>query len=364
MHWYNSYMVQFMNHFSLQKSVYVLLFLFGAIAGLVFAKPFLVPLAFAALIAMLLLPVCRWLEKKGVHRILAILLSLLTILLLFAGIIWLISWQVGDLAKNSGEIEKNLTEKITGLKQYISTSFGVPEAKQQEMLQKQQQSSGSKVSSMATGFLSAVGGFLADFLLVLVYTFLLLFSRSHLKQFALKLVAKGKEREASTIIEDCSKVTQKYLSGMGLMIVGLWIMYGIGFSVVGVKNAIFFAILCGMLEIIPFVGNLAGTAVTILASVAQGGSSTMIIGIVVTYAVVQFIQTYILEPLVVGDEVNINPLFTIGGIVAGELIWGVPGMILAIPAIGMLKIICDRVPPLQPYGFLMGNEKKKKKKDA
>ena len=80
----------------------------------------------------------------------------------------------------------------------------------------------------------------------------------------------------------------------------------------------------------------------------------------ITYAIVQFLQTYILEPLVVGSGVNINPLFTIGGIVAGELVWGVPGMILAIPTMGMAKIICDHIEPLKPYGFLIGEEKKSK----
>jgi predicted PurR-regulated permease PerM len=352
-----------MTHFSLQKSVYVLIFLFGGIAGLVFAKPFLVPLAFAALLAMLLLPFNKWLERKGFKKVLAILTSLLLLLVVLGGIVWLITWQVGDIASNSTEIEKNLTEKVTALKQSISTSFGIPPQKQQEMMQKQQQGSGSKVSGMAMGFLSAVGGFLTNFLLVMVYTFLLLFSREHLKKTALKLVKPEKQAAASSIISDCSKVTQKYLSGMGLMIVGLWIMYGIGFSIVGVKNAIFFAILCGMLEIVPFVGNLAGTGVTLLSSLAQGGSSTMLIGILVTYAVVQFVQSYVLEPLVVGDNVNVNPLFTIVGIIAAELIWGVPGMVLVIPALGMLKIICDRVPPLQPYGFLLGTEKKKGKKE-
>jgi predicted PurR-regulated permease PerM len=351
-----------MTHFSLQKSVYVLLFLFGSIAGLVYAKPFLVPLAFGALVAMLLLPINSWLERKGFGKVWAILTSILSLLVILAGIIWLITWQVGDIASNSTEIEKNLTEKVAQLKQSISTSFGVSPQKQQEMLQKQQAGSGSKVSSMAMGFLSAAGGFLTSFLLVMVYTFLLLFSRDHLKQAALKLVKREKQAEASDIIMQCSKVTQKYLTGLGIMILGLWIMYGIGFSIVGVKNAIFFAILCGLLEIVPFVGNLAGTGITLLASMAQGGSSTMIIGILVTYAVVQFIQTYILEPLVVGDKVAVNPLFTIVGIIAGELIWGVPGMVLAIPALGMLKIVCDRVPPLQPYGFLLGTEKKEKKK--
>ena len=72
------------------------------------------------------------------------------------------------------------------------------------------------------------------------------------------------------------------------------------FLIAGVKNAFFFAILCGLLEIVPFVGNISGTALTIIASLATGGSSNVIIGILIVYGLVQFIQTYILEPLVVG----------------------------------------------------------------
>ena len=139
------------------------------------------------------------------------------------------------------------------------------------------------------------------------------------------------------------------------MILGLWIMYGIGFSIVGVKNAIFFAILCGILEIVPFVGNITGTSLALLGAVAQGGDSSMILGVVAVYFIVQFIQTYFLETLVVGENVSINPLFTIMGLVVGEMIWGIAGMILAIPLLGITKIICDHVPELKPYGFLIGS---------
>lgn len=140
------------------------------------------------------------------------------------------------------------------------------------------------------------------------------------------------------------------------MIVTLWVLYGIGFSIAGVKYALFFAILCGLLEIVPFVGNLTGTSLTIIVSLAQGGNSNIIIGILVVYGIVQFIQTYILEPLIVGAEVNINPLFTILAIVAGETVWGIGGMILAIPLLGIVKIICDHIEPLKPYGFLIGQD--------
>jgi len=113
---------------------------------------------------------------------------------------------------------------------------------------------------------------------------------------------------------------------------------------------------------VPFVGNLTGTGLTVIAVMAQGGDGKMVLGVLVTYFLVQFIQTYILEPIVVGEQVNINPLFTIMAIVLGELVWGVAGMILAVPLLGMAKIICDNYPHLQPYGFLIGPENPKKPK--
>jgi len=203
---------------------------------------------------------------------------------------------------------------------------------------------------------------LTDFLLMLIYIFLFLYYRSQLHTFALKLVAKEKQEQAREVLEKIEKTSRNYFTGLIMMIGCLWVMYGIGFSIVGAKNAIFFAILCGILELVPFVGNITGTTLAVLVNVAQGASSGVLIGIVVTYAIVQFLQTYILEPLVVGDRVSINPLFTIAGIVAGELIWGIPGMILAIPLIGMAKIVCDNIESLHPYGYLIGEDDKKKKR--
>lgn len=105
---------------------------------------------------------------------------------------------------------------------------------------------------------------LANGLLVLIYIFLFMFFRGHLKKFILKTVPQENIPNTEIIIGNATKVAQKYLSGLGLMIACLWVMYGIGYSIVGVKNAIFFAILCGLLEIVPFIGNITGTALTIL----------------------------------------------------------------------------------------------------
>jgi predicted PurR-regulated permease PerM len=144
------------------------------------------------------------------------------------------------------------------------------------------------------------------------------------------------------------------------MIVCLWIMYGIGFSVIGVENAIFFAVLCGLFEIVPFIGNIAGTTLTVLVTALHGGNPTTLIGIVITYGIVQFIQGWVLEPFIVGSQVKINALFTILALVIGELIWGIPGIILAIPILAIFKILCSHIEPLKPYGFLIGEIETKK----
>ncbi len=351
-----------MPHFSLSKSIQVFLFLFLLIAGLYYAKPFLVPVAFAALFSMLLLPVCAWLEGKGLAKGLAVLLSVLLFVVVVGGIVWLIVWQVSDLAKDASGIEQNLLKKVNEFRGFVSNTFGISPEKQTEILKEQQATSQANGGGIAGKIFSGLGGFLTNFLLVLVYMFLFLYFRLHLKKFILQLLHNENVRKTQQVIENSRKVAQKYLTGLALMIACLWVMYGIGFSIIGVKGAIFFAMLCGLLEIVPFVGNLTGNAITVLMVIAQGGSMSMVLGVIITYAIVQFIQTYLLEPLVVGSEVNINPLFTIIGLVLGELVWGIPGMILAIPILGITKIICDNVDELKPYGFLLGKEKKDNKK--
>lgn len=351
-----------MNSGLLNRTISVLLFLFLLIAGLYFAKNFFVPLVLAGLLSMLFLPLVKKIEAKGINRAIAILICVLMILSLVAGISWLISWQVGNFADDTAKLQEQIVRLGERVKDFAQKSLGINKETQKEFIEKQQSTSGSTAGKIGLALIDSISDILVKFILVIVYFFLLIYLRSHLKTFILKLVKQPQKANAEKIIHDASKVGQQYLGGLAVMIFFLWIMYSIGFSIAGVKYAVFFAILCGLLEIVPFVGNLTGTLLTSLMAVSQGAGSGVLIGVLITYGLVQFIQTYILEPLVVGAQVNINPLFTIISIVLGEMIWGVPGMVLAIPLVGILKIICDHVEPLKSYGFLIGSEPKEKKK--
>src|SRR5215203_3102581 len=198
----------------LAKAVRILLILVLLVVILVYARPFLVPLAFAAILSMLLLPIAKSLERRGMNKVLAVLLSILLFLSLFAGLFFFINWQLSGLAEDTAKMEQQVTAKLQDLKTYISNTFGVSPAKQQQMLKQQQQGSSGKTGAFITGFLSGLGAFLTNTLLVLVYIFLMLFFRGHLKAALLKFIPVPQQTTGKKILQDAQQVTQKYLSGL------------------------------------------------------------------------------------------------------------------------------------------------------
>ncbi len=317
------------------------------------------PLLIAALLAMLFLPLSVRLEKK-LPKIVAVLIAMLVLLCAIGLMVFILTRQASNISDNAVQIERNISQKFQEVHQFVTNSLGISKEKSEAIFHRQQESSSGKISGILSGLFFTIGGVLTDFLIIIIYVFLFLYFHDHFKKFVLQLVPQGNRKNAQTIMHDVRKVAQKYLTGLALMIACLWVMYGIGFSIAGVKNALFYAILCGLLEIVPFVGNLTGVTITLIMSLAQGGNTGLLIAILVTYGLVQFIQSYLLEPLIVGREISIHPVFTIVGIVGGELLWGISGMILALPLLGIIKIICDHVELLKPYGYLIGHEKKKK----
>jgi len=346
----------------LGRPTQTLLFFVLLTTSLYFAKSFLIPVFLAWLLALLFVPVSNKLEQKGWKRGLATLACVLAVVVAIGGLVTLLGFQLQGLAKDTTQIETKVKGRIAELQGYISEHFGVSPQKQQEMVKKQQGGSGGggggggQAGKIVGGVVTGALGTLGNFVLVMVYMFLFLFFRAHFKKFLMKAVSEQNKTKAGQVMQESGVAVQRYLGGLSLMIVCLWVMYGIGFSIAGVKYALFFAVLCGLLEIVPFIGNLTGSLLTLLMALSQGDNGA-VIGVIITYALVQFIQTYLLEPLVVGAGVKIHPAFTIMAIVVGELVWGVAGMVMALPILAIVKIVLDKIPELKPYGFLVGNEK-------
>jgi predicted PurR-regulated permease PerM len=327
-----------------------LLLLFLVIAGLYFGKIFLMPLCFGAVLATLFLPLSNWLQHRKIPKFIAVIICLLTIILVVGGLLSLFGWKISGLIKDVELLKQRAIDSGIKLQMYIFNHFGVSAEQQLQILKKEQPSYANLMQLMA----GSVSGFFGNLVLVYIYFIFLLYYRSHIKQFLLKLPTEKNKPEMEKIIQTTTKVSQQYLLGLFKMIVCLWIMYGIGFSILGVEDAIFFAILCGFLEIVPYVGNIVGTVLTVFVAALHGAELSMLGGIVVVYGIVQTIQGWLLEPIILGPQVKINPLFTIFALVIGQLLWGVSGIVLAIPLTAILKIIFDHIEPLKPYGFLVG----------
>jgi predicted PurR-regulated permease PerM len=337
-----------------------LLLLFLVIAGLYYAREFLMPLSIGAVLATLFLPLCRWMEERKVPRGLAALVCLLVFLLFIVGVGILLSFQISSLTNDFSIVRQRSIAIIDNVQKYIFTHLGISIEKQNQVLSKQEPAFAGFLKDIAISLPS----FFTNFILTLVYILFLLYYRSHIKQFILKISSASQQNEMDKVINRVGHVSQQYLLGLSKMIVCLWIMYGIGFSILGVENALFFAFICGLLEIVPFIGNITGTTITVLVAGAQGGSLLILAGIIGTYGIIQFIQGWILEPLIVGPQVKINPLFTIIALGIGGIVWGLPGVFLAIPLMAMFKIVCDHIEPLKSYGFLIGEIERKKKEPA
>lgn len=334
-----------------------LLLLFLVLAGLYYAKNFLIPLAIGTVLATLFLPLCNWLEEKKLPKGLAVTACLLLLLVVIAGIGVILGWQISALAKEFAVIKQKFVEIGNEIQEFIFDNIGISLEKQDQVLSEQE----PLLTFMLKDVAFSLPSIFTTFILIMVYVLFLLYYRSHMKQFLLKLSSPSQHNEMEKVIYRVAHVSQQYLVGLSKMIVCLWVMYGIGFSIIGIKHALFFAFLCGLLEIIPFIGNITGTTITLLVAAVQGATLPILIGITGTYGLVQFIQGWVLEPLIVGSQVKINPLFIIIALVIGGLIWGIPGIFLAIPLMAMFKIVCDHVEPLKPYGFLIGETQSKKR---
>ena len=340
----------------LGKSVQILLFavLFGVVLYL--GKPLFMPLAIAGMLAMIFVPCCRWLERRGCSRTAASIFCGMVFILFVGGIFTLLVWQIGHITADLSQLRENFSRTADRIHQYFRDELKIGMADQKKMLPSPPGPDG--IGHTATAIMGRLINVLVYLILVWFYLITLLCLRHRFKEFILRLVPDDRRSQTKMILLRSVHVVQQYLTGLAIVIACLWVMYGIGFSLIGIHHAFFFALLCGLLEIVPFVGNLTGSTLTSLMALSQGGGMGMVGSVLVTYALIQFIQFYIISPLVMREQLSINPLFIILVLIGGDLVWGITGMILAIPLLGIARIIFEQIEALKPLAYLIGQENK------
>jgi predicted PurR-regulated permease PerM len=335
------------------NAVLLLFVLIGII--LIYGKTFLIPLFFSILFAMLLLPVCRKLEKWGIGRIWSTLIGVLLIILFVVVFVGIIGAQAASLSQDLPEMQTKAQQLIQSAQGWIENQLGMAPQQQISYLQKIVGNFPQAANKFLISLLSGTLNLLTGFVLILLYFFFLMWKREKYKEFFLKLVKEENRDEVNKELGQITNVASRYLVGRLVSMAFLAVFYSIGFSILGLENGFLAALVAVVPTIVPYVGPFIGGFFP-LAMALLSGSSGMIIPVAVILVVAQVIDNNIIEPLVEGESLEISPIFTIVAIVVGQLMWGIAGMILFMPMLAIVKIICDHVPALHPYSFLLNNE--------
>lgn len=328
------------------------------IAFMILAQNILIPLIVAIFFTFLLLPVSQQLEAWRVPKVLAILVSIFLAFFVFVVLIYLLFGQISSFLNDWPALEKTLSAKWENLQQFVDDTFKISKTDQQDWLTNKIKENADQGGVLVFGIFSATTSFLASFSLIPIYVFFLTLYKEKIKEFVRLISKENHDEKALLVVRKVSKVSQKYVIGIFLDVIILSILNSVGFLIIGLPHAVLFGILISVLNIIPYVGILIGSLLPILMALLTFDTLGYTIAVAGVCIFVQFLDNNFITPLVVGSSVSINPLTATIVLIASALIWGIPGMVLCMPLTGMLKVVCDNVDSLKPYGFLLGEETK------
>ncbi len=337
------------------RSTVILFGLVLLVVILSYGEFILMPLALAALLAMLLEPVSRWLEKLKIGRALSIVLSMILVFMLLSGVFFLLSFQFMQFAEQLPQAGDRLQQVSTEVLQFFENTFGVSPDRQISYLESGLQQIIDQSGQYASTALSATTSVFTMVGLLPIFIFFMMYYKEMYQTFLRKVWKDESNASVDAVIAGIQSVTKNYLVGMIMVIVILGILNAIGLLIIGLDHAIFFASFAAILAIIPYIGIIMGSLPAILYALLFSGSLLMPLGVIAVFAVVQFLEGNFITPNIIGSRVSINPFMALVALIVGGNIWGIVGMIIFVPFVGILKCIFDEVEDLRPYGYLLGN---------
>ncbi len=341
---------------SIAKDVSYRLFNLLAIIGMLYLlRTVIVPLLFSLLLSISLFPVASRLEKwklgKGISSAIAVILGSL-----IAGlIIWLFFRQVVSISAENGEaISHRVVEGFNSIVQWISSQFGVGEGELVTRVRIEAGKLASGAAAFSAGMLGSLGGILANVVLIPIFIFFQLYYRDFFIEFFFKAFRHISHEKVHDTLQKIYRVVQDYLLGLVTVMGIVAVLNTIGLLVMGIEYAWFFGILASLLLLIPYIGIAIGSILPALFALATKDKAFYALGVIGWFQVVQFLEGNFITPYIVGGKVSVNPLVAIIALLLGGLLFGLAGLILAIPMIAIVKVILDAGEKTEPYGFLIG----------
>jgi predicted PurR-regulated permease PerM len=329
--------------------LFTILFLYALVA----VRGFLYPIMLAVLVSFMLYPLAWGMEKRGVPRILANLISILFGIAVVAGVVFFLYNQIRVFMADLPRMKAQANENLNSMFRFVEQKIGVTVADQAEWLD------GALFDLFFSGegaIIQAITGTadtLIRLLLIPVYVFFLLYYRNKFKFFILRLTPIRYHEKAEAILLEVSHVTKRYMTGISLVVLILCFLNSLGLIIVGIRFPIMLGIISAFMNFFPYIGTWMGGIIPLTLALLTEDSPKYALGVFILFVIIQFIENNILTPNIVGSQVQINPFFVILSLVVGAMLWGLPGMFLILPYLGMFKVVADNIEPLHPYAYLL-----------
>ncbi|MEQ8525194.1 AI-2E family transporter [Gracilimonas sp.] len=342
------------------KSTVTLIGLYLLFLVMSYGKFILMPLAFSAFFAMLLSPVVKLFERWKMGRAFSIILTLLVVLVVLGGILSLISAQFVQFAERIPEVTEKLKAVTTNTIQYLEETVGISQEEQSEYVQQGINNLIDQSGNYVSSVVSATTNIFTVMTLMPIFIFFMLYYQEMYQTFFQKLFAsrKGDYSSVDKLLSRVQDVTQNYLVGMLSVIGILAVLNTTGLFIIGLEHAFFFGVFASLLAIIPYIGIIIGALPPLLFALLLTDSFITPVLVIAVFGTVQFLEGNFITPRIVGSKVSINPFVAMIALIIGGELWGISGMILFVPLIGILKVIFDQIPEMKPYGYLLGNSVK------
>ena len=330
---------------------YLQVILFSAML-LYFGKTLFIPLFFGLLIAIVMYPICKWLEQHGWGKPLAITLCLLIVAVLFAGLLALLVWQVKTFSKDVPGMINRLEASVHEFQKWMAVNFGAVNNIQYNWGEKLT----GAVSSALQSTLKTTVSTLFILFLTPVYTALFMYHRKVFVQYLKSITPATYQQPLDAILQQTIHTYFNYIKGMILVYLLVGILNSIGLLVLGVKHAILFGMLCAIMTIIPYAGIFVSALLPIAVVWMDTGNVWYPVAVIMIFSFVQYLEANVIFPKVVGTQLNVSTFAMLVAIIAGGIIWGVAGMVLFIPFVAILKIVSENIKEWEPLNLLLSRK--------
>jgi predicted PurR-regulated permease PerM len=324
---------------------------------IIYGSSIIMPLVMAFFLSIVLLPGYRFFRRKKIPETLSIALVILLLFIAMGLVVWFFSSQISRLVADFPTIRKNVSVHLNSLSEWIGKKANFSTEKQLELINEQS----NKLLNYAGGMLGGAAASLTSIFIFLgllpIYIFLMLFYKNLLIRFLFLWFPSDSHPKVEETLRQSEAIIKSYLVGLLIQITYITLLLGITLMLFGIKHALLIGVIFAILNLIPYVGALIGNIIGVLLTLTSSQEVSPIFTVLITIAIVQFLDNNILMPRIVGSKVKINALISIIGVIVAGSIAGIAGMFLSLPVIAVFKVIFDRWDSMKQWGVLLGDEK-------